>query len=170
MRSHWERIAWLTLLLIIAVAVVWLTVRIELTFWTFGLAPDSDDAAFGAEVDIHGLVVREVVLVEAVGREEPRLTLAAGTWRATVETADVGIDWAQIAVAGPRRNTIGWDISNSRSAVFVVSYRPPSRDTPGTLNGREFRIRTNAIDDHPWSVTLERLGDPMETLIDRKAP
>lgn len=170
MRNRWERIASLALLLIVAVALVWLTVRIELTFWTFGVASNSDDTVFGAEVDIHGLVVREVVLVEAVGREEPRVTLAAGTWRATVETADVRIDWAEIAVAGPRRNSIGWDISNSRPAIFVVSYSPPSPDTPGMLNGREFRILTNAVDDHPWSVTLERLGDPMEVLIDRENP
>lgn len=169
MRSRWERIAWLALLLTIAVAVVWLTVRIELTFWNLGVAPDSDDAAFGAEVDTYGLVVREVVLVEAVGREEPRVTLAAGTWRATVEAADVGIDWAEIAAAEPRRNSIGWNISNSRPAIFIVSHGPPIPDTPGMLNGREFRILTNAIDDHPWSVTLERLGDPMEAIIDREA-
>ena len=160
--KRWQRVAVLTLVLLIAVSSVWQTVRLEQVFWSFGSAQDSAYATFGrgGDVDLHGLDVREVVYVQGVGREDALVTLANGTWRATVEATDSSIDEAKIASTGEHFSSLSWSIldsrADSRAAVFVVGDYP---DPGARLYGPEFSINTNAIEDHyAWSVTLERFG------------
>ena len=161
MLKRLARIAGLTLGCVVAVALVWHVVRFELLFLGAGSSFEDPYATFGNEaIYIQGVVV-EVVLVEGTGREDQFVTLVPGLWRATVQ-ADSDIDLAQISGVGDYPSTISWGTrtfsgpTRTQPAVFVVG----DRGTPGvTLYGREFRVRTNAIDDnHPWSVTLERFG------------
>ena len=163
MLKRLARIAGLTLGCIVVVALVWHVVRFELLFLGAGASVDDAYVTFGnEEIYLEGVVV-EVVLVEGMGREDQFVTLAPGTWRATVEVVDSDTDSAQISSVDGYASTIRWStqISSGRTrprpAVFVVG----DRGTPGvTLYGREFRVRTNAIvDNHPWSVTLERFDD-----------
>ncbi len=163
MLKRLARIAGLVLGGIVAVALVWHVVRFELLFLGVGSSVEDPYATFGnEEIYLDGGVV-EVVLVEGLGREDQFVTLAPGTWRATVEVVDSGIDSAQISSVGEYSSTISWSTqifqgpTRPRPAVFVVG----NRGTPRvTLYGREFRVRTNAIaDNHPWSVTFERFDD-----------
>ena len=148
------------LVLLIAVSSVWHTVRMEWLLW--GAEPVAretynDDAMF-READILGQVVVEVVLVEGVGSEPQPVTLAAGTWRATTEAVDHSIDDTHIIGTSRRGSRLSWSSGESRPAVFVVG---DFGRTQATLYGRGFIIRTNAVEeDHPWSVTLERFGQP----------
>jgi len=153
MSSRWERVAGWAL-------VGFLAVGVAMTLWTSRAAHRPEPATFGIEAHIDGLVVLEVVLVEGVGPEEQPVTLAAGTWRATVAVGAPSIDEAQITGIDGYRSTISWTISDSRPAVVVVGDHPDHG--AATLYGREFRIGVNAIDEDPWSVTLERFGDPFE--------
>ena len=153
------------LVLLIAVSSVWHTVRMELLLvgsTSTDASASGDYAMFPAAEDIHllGLVVVEVVLIEGVGPEAQPVTLAAGTWRATTEVVDTRIDGTYIIGASPRGSRLSWSSDESRPAVFVVGDIGQTQ-AQATLFGREFTIRTNAVvEDHPWSVTLERFGRP----------
>ena len=153
------------LVLLIAVSSVWHTVRMELLFRTGGATSANasaygDYAMFPAAEAIHllGLVVVEVVLVEGVGPEAQLVTLVAGPWRATTEVADTRIDYTYITGASPKGSQLSWSSDESRPAVFVVGDIGQTK-AQATVFGREFIVRTNAVvEDHPWSVTLERFG------------
>ncbi len=163
MLKRLARIVGLTLGGIVVVALVWHVVRFELLLLGAGSSVQDPYATFeNEEIYLEGVVV-EVVLVEGLGREDQFVTLAPGLWRATVQADGSAIDWAQISGVDDYPSTIGWNTrtfsgpTRAQPAVFVVG----DRGTQGvTLYGREFRVRTNAIDDnHAWSVTLERFDD-----------
>lgn len=148
---------------LIAVTLVWQTVRRELLYWgaefSSGTSAPVDTSAMFDEVavsDLDDLVVIEVILVDGLGREERPVTLAAGIWRATTEAFGTSINETQIIGTGERNSRLGWSSDASRPAYFSVGNYP---DPGATLYGRDFQVRTNALsDDHPWSVTLERFG------------
>ncbi|MCY4110798.1 MAG: hypothetical protein OXF96_02515 [Chloroflexi bacterium] len=162
MSDRWARIVVL-LMFLIALALVWQTVRRELLYWgaqvSSGSSPPIDSSAMFSEVsvsDLEDLVVIEVILVDGLGHEERPVTLAAGIWRATTEAFGTTINETQIIGTGEKDSRLGWSSDASRPAYFEVGNYP---DPDSTLYGREFIIRTNALsDDHPWSVTLERFG------------
>ena len=140
-----------------------------------GSSDGADASAYGRSAmfpevevsDVAGLVVVEVVLVEGVGPEEQPVTLAAGIWRATTEAIDTRIDGTYIEGLSERGSRLSWSCDESRPAYFAVGDFGQSL---GTLYGREFIIRTNAIvDDHPWSVTLERFGDLLHAWLEQDA-
>ena len=160
MVKRWQRIVVLSLVLLITIASVWHTVRLELVLRGAGSTDVSAYARYPRfqEADYFGQVVVEVVLVEGVGSEAQPVTLAAGTWRATMEAVDGRIDDTHIVGISPtaRSSRLSWSSNESRPAVFVVG---DFGQAPATLYGREFSIRTNAVvENHPWSVTLERFG------------
>ena len=164
MEQRWAPPALLALEFIKAAASVVIAVVLGLLLW--GAQGSSgagagiyDESALFPEVevsDFDGLVVIEVVLVDGVGPEEREVTLGAGIWRATTEAVDSSIDDTHIVGTSERGSRLSWSSDESRPAYFVVGDFGQSQ---ATLYGREFIVRTNAvIEDHPWSVTLERFG------------
>ena len=138
---------------VMAGAMVWHTVRMELIFW--GASPSSMTVA-GDEEALHGRIVREVLLVEGVGREDQQFTLTPGVWRVTVEAMDATVDEARLSSTGERNSTSMWNLDYP--LVFTVEEFSRAKFT----HGSELAIRVNTLeDDVEWSVTLERFAEPV---------
>ena len=138
--------------LLTAVASTWHAVRMELFIW--GASPSAMTTA-GDEEALHGKIVREVLLVEGVGREDQRFTLTPGVWRATVEAADATVDEARLSSTGERNSTSSWNLDYP--LVFTVGEFSRAAFT----HGPDLAIRVNTLEDFvEWSVTLERFADP----------
>ena len=164
MKQRWAPLAVLALQLMTGAASVFAAVVLGLLLWDVRASSGTRAGTYEvsaifpeAEIsDFDGLVVIEVALVEGVGREKRTVTLAAGIWRATTEAVDTRIDETHIEGLGERSSRLSWSSDESRPAYFVVGDFGQSR---ATLFGREFIVGTNAVvEDHPWSVTLERFG------------
>ncbi len=139
-------------LVVIAVALVWQTIRQELTWWGpggwWGYAPLDGETAIETEVE-----VTDLWTVNGEGQTPVGIDLAAGVW--TIELiqpsddtgqTSLGLNWGQGA--------IGW-VSDD---VVIVHVGPGHEDADLGLPAGPVNLSVDT--DGPWTVLLEPVPCP----------